>query len=154
MESSTYGRVNEGEGEICLWSRGIPIKRTACAYGCKPGLTVLIIYNTGAGEIFDFWNPPLRLSEKHHFANFQKTYENPMDFKHFCFRPNSLRELSFFFVTRIMLFELSALFLSYACARFNMFFFCPIICVHLSIAKCAPYQVTKLNLPSLNKKFL
>ena len=32
-ESSTYGRVNEGEGEICLWSRGIPIKRTACAYG-------------------------------------------------------------------------------------------------------------------------
>ena len=32
-ESSTYGRVNEGEGENWLWSRGFPIKRTACAYG-------------------------------------------------------------------------------------------------------------------------
>ena len=32
-ESSTYGWVNEGEGENFFKSRGFPIKRTACAYG-------------------------------------------------------------------------------------------------------------------------
>ena len=33
FESSTYGRVNEGEGENFFKSRGFPIKRMACAYG-------------------------------------------------------------------------------------------------------------------------
>ena len=31
------------------------------------------------------------------FAHSQKTYEFPMDFNHFSFRPNSPRELSFYF---------------------------------------------------------
>ena len=58
QESSTYGRVNEGEGENCLKSRRFPIKRTACAYGCKPGVSVLNICNTTTGEICAETCPP------------------------------------------------------------------------------------------------
>ena len=38
-------------------SRGIP-KKKSCSLNCDPGLRVLIIYNMGAPEIFNFWNPP------------------------------------------------------------------------------------------------
>ena len=46
LESWTYGRVNEGEGENCLKSRGFPIKRTAFAYG-----GTRLQSNTAAGKI-------------------------------------------------------------------------------------------------------
>ena len=90
------GGLTKGRGELTKEKR-VPEKEFAEWQLCEPGLTVLIIYNTGTSEIFDFWNPLLCLSEKHHFAHSQKTYENPMDFKRFCFRPNSPRELSFYF---------------------------------------------------------
>ena len=50
LESSTYGRVSEGEGETWTAKRD-PEKENALPPQAKPGLRVLIICNSTAGEI-------------------------------------------------------------------------------------------------------
>ena len=64
-------------------------------------VTVLIIYNMGAGEKLISTRSRPACPKNIIFAHSQKTYENLMDFKHFCFRPNSPRELSFFFLSHV-----------------------------------------------------
>ena len=61
------------------------------------GVTVLIIYNMGAREILIKDKSQAGCPKNIIFAHSQKTYEFPMDFNHFSFRPNSPRELSFYF---------------------------------------------------------
>ena len=42
QEPSTYGRVNEGAGEKCIKSRGVPKKRTRCRVRWGPVLQYLL----------------------------------------------------------------------------------------------------------------
>ena len=94
-------------------------------------VTVLIIYNMSAGEKLISTRSRPACPKNIIFAHFQKTYENPMDFKHFCFRPNSPRELSLYFCSTYMRFwfvrrsfcRTSALVLTFFVGRLHLHIF-------------------------------
>ena len=82
-----------------------------------------MIYNKAAGEILDFWNPPIRMTF------FLKTHENQEKI----YKPNGfltvlvftkihLENRYHFFALRISLFDRDTRFLSHVCSDFNIFF--------------------------------
>ena len=84
----------EGEGGTALREQSLTERQPD---NSDVSLTVLIIYNMGAREKWIKDRSQGCRPKNIIFAHVQKTYENPMDFNHFSFRPNSPRELSFYF---------------------------------------------------------
>ena len=88
----------EGEGGTALREQSLTERQPDNSDVC---LTVLIIYNMGAREKWIKDRSQGCRPKNIIFAHVQKTYENPMDFNHFSFRPNSPRELSFYFWSHV-----------------------------------------------------
>ena len=92
MGGLTRGRVRSPPKK-----RGIPLKRARSRNFYKPGLIVLIIYNTAAGELCSKKTPPLRITL---FLKIPKNQENlwkPIEFEPSVFSQKfTSRTLTFF----------------------------------------------------------